>query len=110
MEGLEGLSANRPRVWGAKLQTLQTLHYANPRRRPMEGLEGVEVNRPDARSEKLRTLQTLHSDPMTCLISPGVTMNRLRRMTSRSPVTPWPGLAFLARDQFAERRCAVSLQ
>jgi hypothetical protein len=40
----------------------------------MEGLEGLEVNRPHARSEKLRTLQTLHGDPMTCSISPGVTM------------------------------------
>jgi hypothetical protein len=60
VEGVEGLSADRPRVWGAKLRALQTLHWAPARIRAMEGLEGLEVNRPHARSEKLQTLKTLH--------------------------------------------------
>jgi hypothetical protein len=60
VEGLEGLSANRPRVWDA---TLQTLHCPASGLRPMEGLEGLQVNRPHARSEKLQTFQTVHCIP-----------------------------------------------
>ena len=63
VEGLEGLSANRPRVWDATLQTLQTLHCPASGLRPMEGLEGLQVNRPHARSEKLQTFQTVHCIP-----------------------------------------------
>ena len=58
-EGLEGLPANRPCVYDAKLRTLQTLRHATPAAAMTEGLEGSRVNRPHAREAKLRTLQTL---------------------------------------------------
>jgi hypothetical protein len=52
MEGMEGLPADRARVWDAKLETRQTLHWPGAGHLPVEGWGGLEVNRPHARSEK----------------------------------------------------------
>lgn len=48
MEGLEGLSPTRARVWVMKLRTLHTLHWASSPGGIVEGLEGLRVNRPHA--------------------------------------------------------------
>jgi hypothetical protein len=64
-EGTEGLSRAHGRVWGTKLQTLQTLRSSAPCkhaltfRRSTEGLEGLQVNAPHAREEPAQTLRNL---------------------------------------------------
>jgi hypothetical protein len=50
VEGLEGLELFATRVWTVNLQTLQTLHRADPRERPVEGLKGSELCAPHARA------------------------------------------------------------
>jgi hypothetical protein len=63
----EGLSRVHARVWGAKLQTLQTLRrsaacaHALTFRRSTEDLEGFLVNAPHAREEPAHTLRNLPS-------------------------------------------------
>ena len=64
-EGPEGLSANRPRTWTAKLQTLHTLRQSPAATGMTEGSEGSQVNRPHARTRTLPTLQTLRHDRPT---------------------------------------------